>query len=335
MNVIIVGAGRMGIRHAQGVAQIKEVNKIKIVDINQSALDNACAILEHNTPKYEFSLVDALYTEGGHFDIVIMASTANNRGELVNLLALLGCKYMLVEKPLGQSYQEVIEFNNIVAQSGIDCFVNLNMRLYDGFIKLRDDFKEIPQLLGVKTITMNTGTLGIGANGIHYLDLLYFLFDADNAKISAAEIDNTTIRSGRGEHFCDFGGWSVINFYKNDQVVGKSMLSMSATSTVFGSWDIVASHGRIIIDEAFQKRTDIFRKADSTMPVNRYFADYLPPVESQMESPFLGDLTAKWLKALLKREHLLPTVEQSIKVHALMFEWLNHSKTHQNHFPIT
>ena len=70
------------------------------------------------------------------------------------------------------------------------------------------------------------------------------------------------------------------------------------------------------------------------MPINRYFADYLAPVETKLNSHALSDLTAKWLVSLLKGESLLPTIQDSIKVHALMFDWLNHSKTHK-HFPIT
>jgi predicted dehydrogenase len=338
MNVIIIGSGRMGIRHAQGIANIGEIETIKMVDITQSALDNAKTIFQQNHvySKFQFSKLEDINTEGGEvFEIAILASTANNRLELFNTLVKLGCKYFLVEKPIGQSYEEVIEFSEIVSKSGLNCFVNLNMRLYESFIRLKNDLKKIPQLKGSKTITLNTGSLGIGANGIHYLDLLYFLLDADSAEIKAADIDETIIPSGRGSNFCDFGGWSVINFYQNNELVGRAMLSMSSKSTVFGSWDIVAPHGRIYLNEVEQKRVDTLRKEDSTMPVNRYFSDYLPPIESEVNSPFLGELTAKWISALLEGENLLPTVEESIRVHALMFDWLNYSKTHKKHFPIT
>jgi predicted dehydrogenase len=336
MNILIIGAGRMGIRHAQGISTVDVVKNIQLVDINQSALDNAKAILK-DTPniKFEFSLLEALNTEGGTFDIGVLASTANNRIELYNLLVKLGCKHILAEKPLGQSYSEVVAFNEVVSKVGTSCFVNLNMRLYDCFIQLRNDLKTIPQLQGVKTITLNTGTLGIGANGIHYLDLLYFILDANRAEIIAAEIDKAVIPSGRGTNFCDFGGWSVLNFYKDETLVGKVFLSMSSSSTVFGSWEIVAPHGRVYLNEVEQIRVDTLRKADSAMPINRYFADYLPQSETKLTSPFLGDLTASWLTSLLKGVYVLPDIQESMQVHKLMFDWLNNSKTHQNHFPIT
>ena len=71
------------------------------------------------------------------------------------------------------------------------------------------------------------------------------------------------------------------------------------------------------------------------MPVNRYFADYNPPVESTIESPFLGILTAKWVEGLANGINLLPNVKESLRVHELMFEWLKLSKTHKEIFPIT
>lgn len=337
MNVIIIGAGRMGIRHAQGAASVEIVQKITVVDIKQMALDNAMSYFQQNPNfrKLEFVLLESLKQDGERFDVGIMASTANNRVALYKRLVDLGCKHIMVEKPLGQSYQAVTEFNEVVAQYDANCCVNLNMRLYDSFLQLRQDLNTLPQLQGDKMITVNTGTIGIGANGIHYLDLLYFLLDADAAKIVAAQIDRNVIVSGRGPDFCDFGGWSVIKFYKAEKLVGTGILSLSSTSTVFGSWDIVAPHGRIYLNEVEQKRIDTFRKADSTMPINRYFADYLAPVEKELVSPFLGDLTAKWLNGLLQGRNLLPTIEASLKVHKLMFDWLNYSKTYHEHFPIT
>jgi len=336
MKVIVIGAGRMGVRHIQGVLTVDGIQKVTVVDINQAALDSAKANLAEslNFNKCDFTLVSQL-NKDNKYDVGIIASTANNREELFDLLVSLGCKNIMVEKPLGQSYQEVTAFDKKVAETNVNCSVNLNMRLYDNFIQLKEDLKNTPQLKGVKTITINTGTIGIGANGIHYLDLLYFILDADEAEIKAAHISDDMIPSGRGGDFGDFGGWSAINLFKNKELVGTALISLSPISTVFGSWEIVAPHGRIYFNEVEQKRINTYRKEDSTLPVNRYFGDYTPPIESKFESPFLGDLTAKWIIGLQNGQQLLPNISESCKVHKLMFDWLNHSNTHQKLFPIT
>lgn len=331
MKVIIIGAGRMGIRHAQGVIQVPEVSQVMISDISKDALNNAKNILGD---KARYCLIDELDSKQ-LFDTCIIAATAGNRIGLLQIAEKLQCSNILVEKPLGQGMQQVLELNDYVQQHKLNCAVNLNMRMYDSFIQLRNDLQTVPQLQGNKTITVNTGTLGIGANGIHYLDLLYFLLSADEAQLVAAEIDDALIPSGRGPQFGDFGGWAAIKFYSKGRYKGKALLSMASDSTVFGSWDIVAPHGRVYFNEVEGRRIDTLRKADSTMPVNRYFADYLPPVETAIQSPFLGDLTAKWIKALGEGKNLLPSIDESIQTHQLMFDWLSKSTTHQHIFPIT
>jgi len=337
MKLIIVGSGRMGIRHATGASNLDELSEIMMVDISNEALENAKDELSKLpcSEKINYRLLNNQGEVSKNYDIAIIASTASNRIETVKFVYETGCKYLMIEKPLGQSMSEVEELNSYVKDLGIDTCVNLNMRLYDSFIQLRKDLNEKPQLTGEKVITVNTGTIGIGANGIHYLDLLYFILNAKKAKIVAGEIEENLIQSGRGQGFADYGGWCTIKFYNsNDEYIGRSHLSISSNSSVFGGWDIVSGNGRIIINEMEQKRTDILRKADSNLPVYRYAADYNQPVEYKFISPPLSDLTEKWLNGLLNEKQLLPSIEESIKVHRLMFDWLEMNVEKKKHFSI-
>lgn len=333
IRVLIVGAGRMGIRHALGIKSLKALGSAVVIDINQASLDNARAAIADE--RFSFCLTQDAAKHSIGFDFCVIAATAGNRVELLAMAAALGCREILVEKPLGQNIGQVKELAQYAADHKINCAVNLNMRQYASFIQLKKDLADLPQFNGEKTITINTGTLGIGANGIHYLDLLYFLLDADRAVILAASIDDTVIPSGRGPQFCDFGGWAVIDFFKGAVRCGTVMISMSATSTVFGAWEITGPNGRIYFNEVEGKRIDTLRKPDSAMPVNRYFADYLPPSEQKLESPFLGDLTADWITNLLRGNRALPSIDESIRVHQLMFDWLGKSKKHFDIYPIT
>ena len=338
MKVVILGAGRMGVRHAQGICDMRELEQLCIVDKFDGALTNAKEALKGNSgfTKTLFMLLEDFTVTDQKFDVAILAATSQRRLENCQLLIDKGVKHILVEKPLGQSNAEVNELVTFFAEHpNVKGYVNLNMRLYESFISLKNDLQTLPQFDGEKTFTVNTGTIGIGANGIHYLDLLYFLFDADDAVIVASEIDEQTVPSARGAEFADFGGWAVIKFFKNKQLLGRAFLSISARSTVFGGWDIVGTHGRITLNEIQQKRIDILRKPDSVMPINRYAADYLEPVEKKIESPFLGELTKIWLQNLIKGNNVLPDLKESAKVHQLMFDWLSASKTHQEYFPIT
>jgi predicted dehydrogenase len=333
MRVLIIGAGRMGVRHALGVKSVTEVTDVLVSDISQAALDAARDSI--GDARFSFCLSSDLPSARKGFDVCIIAATAGNRQETLDLAGHLGCQRILVEKPLGQSIAQVEELVKYVEEKGLSCSVNLNMRLYDSFSKLRNDLATLPQFKGELTFTINTGTLGIGANGIHYLDLLFHLMDADAYSILAAEIDDVVIPSGRGPQFGDFGGWAVIRFSKNGESVGKALVSMSARSTAFGSWEIVGPHGRIFFNEVEGKRITVLRKPDSEMPMQRYHADYLSPETSEFVSPFLGDMTAKWIHGLLRGESLLPNLKEALPVHRLMFEWLSKREQNNGVFPIT
>jgi len=336
MKVIIFGAGRMGMRHAAGIAALKKVQEIVLTDSNESALQNAVKSLAAISDYSKFKFLDLESTKKTKgFDTAIMATTANDRVALFDLVLNTGCTNVLIEKPLGQSLEEVKELVHAVESSGVHAYVNLNMRLYDCFIELKEDLLPLPQLQGFKTITINTGTVGIGANGIHYLDLLFFLLGADKAEIECAYIDSSVIPSGRGSQFADFGGWCVINFYKQQTPIGRAMLSLSSQSTAFGSWEIIAPHGRVFFNEVERKRIDSIRRPESTMPINRYYADYLPSVERSFPSPILGDLTAKWIQSLDLGQEILPEISDSVAVHELMFQWLSFSKSYSKNYPIT
>jgi len=337
MNIIILGAGRMGLRHAEGVAKIKEIKSVTLVDNNTSTIENA---KQHFSSNVEFNKFDFYNNieilSYKKFDIGIIATTANNRIEILNQLAKLGCNNILVEKPIGQSYKQIIEFSNQVNKLKIKCFVNLNMRLNESFLNVYNDIKILNQFKGEKTITINTGTIGIGANGIHYLDYLFYLFEADDAQIINAEIQDQLITSGRGENFSDFGGWAVIKFFKENSFLGKAILSISSTSSVFGVCEIIGPHGRIYFNEVEQKRIDILRDEKSLLPIYRYHCDYLQPIVTDFPVPFLGDLTKKWVTSLINENiSLLPTIEQSLKAHKLMFDWLEFSTNYTEVFPIT
>jgi predicted dehydrogenase len=336
MNILIIGAGRMGIRHAIGALESGCVNTIYLLDMSTASIDNALSQLSKltNSEKIKAYLIKDF--QPIKVDVVIIAATASNRLETCKLALECNPSNILIEKPLGQSYQEVSELVSYFDQFESEVSVNLNTRLYKFVQNLKSDIIELPQLKGPINISFNGGSLGIGANGIHYIDLLYFLYGADSAELVYAEIEPTMLPSGRGIEFGDFGGIAIIKFYDATQsYLGRATISLSSTSTVFGGWEIIGSHGRIRINELEGARVDILRSEDSAMPVYRYAADYLPPNNIHIESPMLSELTKLWLQNLSNNINTLPVLKETLKVHKLMFDWLNHSSLFKTKFPIT
>lgn len=338
MKLLIVGSGRMGIRHLIGALDSNIINSIDLFDINQTALDNAKKQLKDHVRNNIVNYIQGndINEFNNYCDIAIISSTANNREEIIEKVICLGAKHILVEKPLGQSLEEVMNLLNFCNKfPEVKFNVNLNMRLYPGFIKLKHDLDNSKQTFGLKTISVNTGSLGIGANGIHYLDLLFFLFGANRYELCYAEIDETILPSGRGVDFADFGGIAVIKFFNSQKYLGKSMMSITSESTVFGGWEIVAPHARITIDELKSLRINHYRDALSDLPINRYAAEYLPSVEEFFEAPSLSSITTLWLNEVFNNNDALPCLKDSILSHQLMFDWLEKSTKFSKKFPIT
>jgi predicted dehydrogenase len=339
MKALVLGAGRMGIRHCLGVLKVNDVQKLFIVDINEGALANAKEQLEGKRGEVQivYYLWEDFIKTKENIDVAIIASTAGNRVETCKTLSDFNIKYFLIEKPLGQSIKQVEELINYFdKQSNSKAFVNLNTRLYTGYKKLKHDLQNLTQFAGPLTISINTGTVGISANGIHYIDLIKYLTDANSIEITSAEIDENVIPSGRGAAFADFGGYAVLDFINKDgNKVAKAHLILGSNSTALGPWEIVGMHGRILIDEFEQTRFNKYRKPDSELPVQRYAGDYLPIETEKFEIPYLNDLTQEWLEQLLKENYILPEIRETQEVHKTMFSWLNKGKKYKDEFPIT
>ncbi len=338
MKVVIIGAGRMGVRHAQGIDEMTEMSEICLTDISENSLiDAAKAVANSKNPeKFRFMMADDFAKLNETYDIAIIASTAGDRLETLSNVIQKKVKHVLLEKPLGQSLEEVKRINEYLDKyPEVQSYVNFSMRLTPSLIQLKKDLQIIPQMIGPKTISVNTGAIGIGANGVHLLDMCFFLFDANKATIVASEVEEIVIPSGRGTQFNDFGGWSVIKFYKDDLYQGKLLLSISATSTPFGPIEIIGSHGRIHYDEVRATRIDSLRNENSELPVYRYHGDYLPDVKKEFVSLSLSELTHFWLRNLINGERVLPEVKDSIAIHEVLFDWLSKSKTHSKLYPIT
>jgi hypothetical protein len=194
----------------------------------------------------------------------------------------------------------------------------------------------MPQFNGEINISINMGAIGIGVMGIHYLDILFFLYDAHSAKIVAGEVDETLISSGRGLQFCDFGGWCTIYFFaESGKRLGRTQFSISSISSAFGVIQIIAPHAIVTIDEMQQRQTYQLRKPESHLPLYRYASDYNEPQQVHFEISDLSQVTFNWLNSIFTSGSILPEIATSLKAHQLMFDWLSMSKTHSNKFPIT
>jgi predicted dehydrogenase len=309
VNVLLVGAGRMGLRHLAGLAGLD--GELHVVDPRPEARAQAA---ERGARTWA-SLEDAPL---GGMDAAILGETAAGRLERLETLAGAGVRHVLAEKPLEQSRARVRQMAEIA--DGLDVRVNHHHRTV-AFIR------ELRERGGPFRIAVTGGAYGLACNGIHELDLACFLTGAPG-RVGFVELDETPIGSGRGPGFRDYGGRVLVRFDDGSSLYLDSAAESSAPVLV----SIVRRDGLVVSDGTAGIRYE--RDPSSTEPAFRYGLAY----ERREGEPFdrvdLPAITAAWLGSLRGApDPGLPALAEALPAHELLFDILE--TTGGTEFPIT
>ena len=325
----------MGVRHALGAIKADSVRTLKVIDKSQAALDSARVQLQSSGAKKDIKF-DTVLDLDEQYDVIILSTTAETRNRLVNDLLRCPPRFLLIEKPIGQSVNEAEKLCAMLSRNpNTITSVNLNTRLQECVKRLKCDLLSLDQFRGPKHINVTAGAIGIGSNGVHLIDKCFYLLDADSAVVKTAEIYDDVILSGRGEKFIDFGGWADVRFTRNGDFVGKLSIQIIPTSSYGWNFEVVGANGYMSLDTISGKYTKNLRRADSQLPVYRYAADYDKLEIETFQPENLDLLTTKWLNGLSNGEDLLPNLEYGMKVHGVMFDWLSYMPKDKIKYPIT
>lgn len=229
MRVLLVGLGRMGQRY------IRVLNEIFGSDLRIIAIDPL-------TPNISGIKVlpswDSLGNE--NFDLAIDAHPNEGRLEVLKHFIDLGLKRVIIEKPLASSWKEALAVVSACDESNLKVLSPFYNRFSSHFIP--DTFEKLDagRLL---TINISGGALGIGCNGIHYIDLFNYLFKQTPLTIYSS-LDLNSVMSPRGAQFKDHGGLIVLNYPK-----GRATLELCSQSSVGICMHLVFEYGRIVIND--------------------------------------------------------------------------------------
>lgn len=323
MKILLIGAGRMGQRHLRGLAGIDGV--IHVVDPKAEALDAARAVAAEagvratiaGHPDLEAALA------AGRFDAAILTSTAEGRLEQFARIAGHGVPDMLLEKPAEQSRERFRGILDRARHHGTRVRCNLYRRTLPAYVDLAGRS-------GPFTLTLSTGAMGIGCNGIHWIDFALFLSGDQGGRLLWGEIEELPVLSGRGAHFRDYGGRGVFGFADGSRLVLSAMAGSSAPTATL----LTTPTGQWIIDQEANQAAVYRRDPASRKPNYLYGQDYARQVENGVEAVDLPALTAAWMASLTGRGTCpLPTLETAAVAHELLFDLLEMS--HDTLFAIT
>lgn len=316
MNILVVGAGRMGLRHLHGLADNE--GDIFVVDIRKDAEKEIIHLAKEYSIKSKihfYTSLDQISINSQNIDAAILCSTANGRLEQFKYLAERGIKNILIEKPIEQSRKRFRELVTCAKINNIEVYCNLYRRTLPFFQGIRDENTPFRMIV-------SSGAFGFALNGLHWIDFALYMANCNKGELLWAKLDATEILSGRGSQFRDYGGIGVFQFENGSTLVLTSAADSSAPTVA----SVIQATRHCIIDPAEDVAILYERSNTSSKPNYLYGADYTRQEISGIETAPLWDLTAQWLRSLKKCDICkLPKLEDAVTAHELLFDLLESS----------
>lgn len=318
------GLGSMGKRHLLGLVRAGGV--VSAVDPNPRAADESRAFLKEagQDPASLAEVAsrwDALASNQSEFDAAVFAETVPGRlPNVEGFLSRFRARSFLLEKPLSADPAALPRFQELFESAGValdSVSVNFPRRVWPFFIQLREwTARKDPKVGRELTFQLTGGALGLGCNGIHFLDLFLFVTGAREWTLPLARLSAEPVRSGRGSEFVDFGGDFVVRV--QGPQAATFFLSLAPESSAPPSLGIRGDGFSFVCDHADNFARLWTRDPESTKPNYRYGADYRKEHEGPLSIPSLDSVTAGWAQ----RTTVLPTLAQGLDSHRLLFDLL-------------
>lgn len=296
--ILIIGAGQIGSRHLQALAQLDANYEITVFDVSEQGLalsKERLLEVESNGAIIHFT---TRHPDNCKFDLAIIATGAATR--LSALKALTDnneVKSIVFEKVLFQSVAQIQNAKHILRQKEIAAWVNCPRRMMPCYREIRDKLKATSPI----NVTIQGADFGLACNAIHFLDLFAYL-SADVGTMSIEGTFNSTPVPAKRQ-----GCYEV--FGKIEARSGPHVFSMTCDE-VDGIEEIAVTVAcddiQITIDEI--NSTMVETTSSDNRVVN---SDCRLPFQSEMSQHF-----AESIIAFGKCE--LPTFNESAQLHEVM-----------------
>ena len=200
-RLIVVGAGKLGSFHLQGLAKITDKMTIDVYDPYPVSLKKAKVLCDQaiGAKRHSISYIENAKNLRDNYDFGINATTSGQRADSIIETGHLAENWIL-EKILTQSLEQMDQIESHF-QKGQKVWVNHTLRELDWLKKAK---KEIYQ-----DSVVNFETIGkdwsLACNLTHYLDLLNWLSGRKLLTVDTSQLEKNWIKSKRDGHYEIFG----------------------------------------------------------------------------------------------------------------------------------
>ena len=278
MRTAIVGLGRMGMRHLEAVQRLN-MPVVGLADMSAQAVD-AASIQVGLEAGGRFTDAVAMFS-AVRPEAVVVATTAPSHASLVLAAVDAGAKYILCEKPMAASLDEVDAMTRACEAAGTVLAVNHQMRFMPNYsvIKAMIGGDELGPLVSMVVAGSN---FGLAMNASHYFEAFRFLTGSRVATVSAW-LESDQLTNPRGPQFDDRSGRLA--------ATGEQGQGLYIDFSAAAGWGLqvvyICRNGQIVVDELNGDIRVAARQAEfRELPTSRYGLpvdireETIPPTEN-------------------------------------------------------
>ncbi|MBC3229579.1 Gfo/Idh/MocA family oxidoreductase [Serratia fonticola] len=282
-NILLIGVGKLGVRHLQAIQKINIPAKIQVVDNSIDSLQLAKEISDSSEKSSTIKTITFLRNISdveGEIDVCIIATSANVRLNIMKeLLSLTKVNNFLLEKVLFQSLTQLHEAINLLKSKGAKAWVNCPRRMYD-FYK---DLKVV--LDGDEFVSLKVcgSEWGMACNSIHFIDLWAFLSKDAKYNLKCTKLEPVIYESKRPGFMEVYGiltGSSKNSYFE---------LICTHADKVSLEIEIETNNHHVLINEVFSNMRVTDKRNDSF-------------VDEKISIPFQSNLTNIFCENLLSQQ---------------------------------
>lgn len=298
MNIILIGAGQLGSRHLQSMANVDISNvNIDVVDPYQVSLDIAkeryLEVSKRNQTINFFKSTND--TKNSEYDIAIVATNSNIRAIVVKeLLSVKVVKNMILEKVLFQKEHEYYEIEKLINDKQIKTWVNHPKRSFPFYKTIKEKLQNAKEI----NFSVSVGNWGLACNVLHLLDTFEYLCQKSLTQIELDKLDKKVI-SAKRESYLEINGL-LTGSLGNAKFQIKHMENNSPIQILISS-DVC----NIFIDEKNGKYSVSMKENNWKSEVTDEKIVYF---QSELTKSLIVDINLKGICDL-------PTYEESMKLH--------------------
>lgn len=301
MNILVIGFGNMGCRHAQSFLSNKD-NKIFIIELDDNIFKNnslRIGAVEEDLERISFQDLG-----NKKIDFAVIATSADIRFKLFVQVLEAGIKYILLEKVV---FQSISQFEN-----ALKLIEKYQAKVYCNFLnRYSQSYTEIKKAITVGSrlnFTVTGGHFGFACNALHYIDLFKFLTN-ENVYLENSNLVKSDSPNIRGAKYVEVFGQQIWKNKKGDQLFISSDKENNSGK---------GSENNIRVGEM------LYIINENTL--NQYSVNGNGEVEvSKFDMPMASKLTCTLLKQIVDGNILLPSVEETMDYHIQFFESVNSS----------